>query len=142
MINRKTCPVNEKPAEQRIIKACDLMEPALVISPALCNKKMKMRMKIYHASKRLYHSNNAWCDLFACASLEVFHKRLSAAETKRREKRAFILEEYPQHLGYGKDNLAVRCIQDKLLPHPLTPFLTTLGMTRGAESAGLAGKHQ
>jgi len=54
----------------------------------------------------------------------------------------FILEEYPQHLGYGKDYLAVRCIQDKLLPHPLTPFLPALGMTRWAESAGLAGKHQ
>jgi len=82
MINRKTCPVNEKPAEQSIIKDCDLMEPAFFICPSLCNKKMEVRMKIHSAPKRLYHSNNAWCDLFACGSLEVFHKRLFAAETK------------------------------------------------------------
>ena len=37
-------------------------------------------MKIHSAPKRLYHSNDAWCDLFACGSLEVFHKRLFAAE--------------------------------------------------------------
>ena len=30
----------EKPAEQRIIEAWDLMEPALLICPSLCNQEM------------------------------------------------------------------------------------------------------
>jgi len=53
-----------------------------------------------------------------------------------------VLEEYPQHLGNGEDYLAVRCAQDKLLPHPLTPLFTTLGMTGGTKATALAGKHQ
>jgi len=39
-------------------------------------------------------------------------------------------------------NLAVRDIQEKLLPHPLAPFLKPLGMTGGAEPSGVAGKYQ
>ncbi len=45
-----------------------------------------------------------------------------------------------QHLRDSEDNLAVRDIQQKLLPHPLSPLLTSLGMTRWTECAGLAGK--
>jgi len=33
-------------------------------------------------------------------------------------------------------------IQQKFLPHPLSPFLTSFGMTRRTEPACLAGKHQ
>jgi hypothetical protein len=36
----------------------------------------------------------------------------------------------------------VRDIQQDLLPHPLSPFLPSLGMTRWTESTRLAGKHQ
>jgi hypothetical protein len=36
----------------------------------------------------------------------------------------------------------VRDIQQKLLPHPLTPLLPALGMTRRAKSTSLAGKHE
>jgi len=36
----------------------------------------------------------------------------------------------------------VRDIQEKFLPHPFAPLLTSLGMTGGTESACLAGKHQ
>ena len=50
----------EKPAEQRIINACDLMEPTLFIRPSLCDQKMEVGMKIYSAPKRLYYSNNGW----------------------------------------------------------------------------------
>ena len=49
-----------------------------------------------------------------------------------------VLEEYPQHLGNGKDYLAVRRIKYEFFPHPLTPLLPALGMTRWAESANLA----
>jgi len=33
-------------------------------------------------------------------------------------------------------------IQQKLLPHPLAPFLTALGMAGRTESTGFAGKHE
>jgi len=33
-------------------------------------------------------------------------------------------------------------IQKELLPHPLAPLLPALGMTRWAETTGLAGKHE
>jgi len=34
------------------------------------------------------------------------------------------------------------CCQEKLLLHPLAPFLKPLGMTRRAEAAGATGEHQ
>ena len=36
---------------------------------------------------------------------------------------ALVLEEDPQHLGDGKDDLAMGDIQKECLPHPLAPFL-------------------
>ena len=118
------------------------MELFLFIRPSLCDQKMEVGMKIYAVSKRLDHRNDAWGDIFACGRLKIFHKCLFAAETQFREKQTIEFEEYPQHLGYGEDHLSVRCIQDEFLPHPLTPFLATLGMTRWTEAAGLAGKHK
>jgi len=38
--------------------------------------------------------------------------------------------------------VAVGEVEEKLFPHPLTPFLQPLGMARGTETAGAAGKHQ
>ena len=48
---------------------------------------------------------------------------------------ALVLEEDPKHPGDGEDHLAVGDIQEKLLPHPLAPFLEPLGMTRRAEAS-------
>jgi len=48
----------------------------------------------------------------------------------------------PQHLGNGKDYLAVRRIKYEFFLHPFPPFLTAFSMTGGAEAASLAGKHQ
>jgi hypothetical protein len=50
------------------------------------------------------------------------------------------LEEDAQHLGDDENNLAVGHIQQKRLPHPLTPFLQALGMTGGTKVPHLAGK--
>jgi hypothetical protein len=36
----------------------------------------------------------------------------------------------------------VRDIEEKCLPHPLSPLLHPLGMARGTESPGAAGEHQ
>jgi len=43
-------------------------------------------------------------------------------------------------LSGGSSDLAVRDIQHKLLPHPLSPFLKPLGMAGGAEPTGALGK--
>jgi len=54
---------------------------------------------------------------------------------------AFELEEDPQHLGDGEDDLAMRDIQNKCLPHPLAPRLNALSVAGGAEPPGAAGEN-
>jgi len=56
------------------------------------------------------------------------------------QKPAFVLKEDMQHLRHGEDHLAVGNIQEKLLPHPLTPFLPLLRMARWAKSTSATGK--
>jgi hypothetical protein len=56
------------------------------------------------------------------------------------QKPAFVLKKDTQHLRHGEDHLAVGNIQEKLLPHPLTPFLPPLRMARWAKSASATGK--
>ena len=58
------------------------------------------------------------------------------------EKPALVLEEDPQPLGDGEDDLAMGNIQKERLPHPLAPFLKPFGMARRAESPGAAGEHE
>jgi len=53
-----------------------------------------------------------------------------------------VLEEDPQHPGDGGDDLAVRDIEEECFPHPLAPFFNSLGVARGTEPPGSAGKHQ
>ena len=79
-----------------------------------------------------------------CASgcLEVFEESLDSCLAKISQKPALVAEEDAQHLGDGKDHLAVGDIQDELLPHPLAPLLKALGMTPGTEAAGAARKHK
>ena len=63
-------------------------------------------------------------------------------ETERIEELSLEAEEKTQHLRNSKDNLTVGDIEQKLLPHPLAPFLTAFRMTRRTKSAGFAGKHE
>jgi hypothetical protein len=63
------------------------------------------------------------------------------AAAKIPEKPALELEEDPQHLRDGEDDLAMRHIQEKRLPHPLAPLLDPLGMTRWAKTPGAAREH-
>jgi hypothetical protein len=57
------------------------------------------------------------------------------------QQAAVEFEENPQPLGDGEDDLAMRHVQKKRLPHPFPPLLDALGMTRRAESACPAGEH-
>jgi hypothetical protein len=45
------------------------------------------------------------------------------------EKRTVVFEEHAQHLSNSEDNLAVRYINEKLLSHPFSPLLSSLGLT-------------
>jgi hypothetical protein len=69
-------------------------------------------------------------------------KRSDSTAAKIAQEPALELEEKPQHLGNREDHLAVRDIEKECCPHPLPPFLQTLGMARRAKTPGLAGKHQ
>jgi hypothetical protein len=75
-------------------------------------------------------------------NLEVSGQGPEGAAAEIGEEPALVLEEDPQHLGDGEDDLTVWHVQEKRLPHPLAPLLQTLGMTRGAESPGAAGEHK
>jgi hypothetical protein len=72
--------------------------------------------------------------------LEISSQRAEGAATKFPQKPAVVFEEDAQHPGDGEDDLAVGDIEEKLLPHPLAPFLQALGMAGGAKSPGAAGE--
>jgi hypothetical protein len=74
--------------------------------------------------------------------LEVDRKGLDGAAADLPEEFSPELEEDPQRLGDREDDLAVRNIQEQCLPHPLTPLLQPLGVTRWAKTPGLAGECQ
>ena len=74
-------------------------------------------------------------------NLEVTAQGPEGAAAEIAEETAIELEEDPQPLGDGEDDLAMRHIQEKRLPHPFPPFLNPLGMARWAESPGPAREH-
>ncbi len=129
-------------AEQSIIEFWDPEESTAFCHTSLCEKKVQVRVKIYSGSKRLYHGHNTWYNFFACYGPEVFQNCPFSAETETTEKRAFVFEEYSQHLGNGEDHLAVRNIKQERLPHPLAPLLTSFGIAWGAESTNFTWKGQ
>ncbi|MFO7866265.1 MAG: hypothetical protein R6V02_05565 [Candidatus Aminicenantes bacterium] len=101
-----------------------------------------MRMEVDAITESLDYSHHTRHELTACGCVEKPDERLHRRETERIEEPSLEAEEQTQHLGDGENDLTVRGIQEKLLPHPLAPLLTALGMTRWTKSARLAGKHQ
>jgi len=99
-------------------------------------------VKIDAVSERLDDGDNTGLECFPRRGLKIEKKRPDRAAAKIAQEPAFELEEEAQHLGDRKDHLAVRHVQKERLPHPLAPFLKTLGMTGGTKPPGLAGKHQ
>ena len=87
-------------------------------------------------------ATNTGLKCFLRCSLKIEKKRPDRAAVKIAQEPAFELEEYPEHLRNREDHLAVRDIEEEHLPHPLPPFLQTLGMAGRTEAACLAGKHQ
>ena len=118
------------------------MEDARLIHPALGHHEMQMRMEIDAVSERLDDRNDPGLERPPRRGLKIQEKRRDGTAAELTQELALELEEHPQHLGHREDHLTVRNIEEERLPHPLPPFLQPLGMTRGTESPGLAGKHQ
>ena len=118
------------------------MEPSLLILSPLTHQTMNMRMKIDPVAEGLDARNHTRHKLRASRCLEVFEERSYGRMRERSQEPALVLEENPQHLGNCEDHLSVRNIQKECLSYPLAPLLQPLGMTRGAEAPGAAGKHQ
>ena len=99
-------------------------------------------MKIDAVSESLDDGDNPRLKLRSRHRLKIEKKRPDATAAKLPQELALELEENPQHLGDGEDDLAVRNIQKERLPHPLAPLLQPFGMARRAESPGAAGEHE
>ena len=103
---------------------------------------MDMGMEVDTVAEGLDHGHHSRHKPKACGCVQKFHKRAHRREAERIEELPLVTEEETQHLGDDKDHLTMWDIQEKLLPHPLSPHITAFGMTRRAESASLTGKHQ
>jgi hypothetical protein len=125
-----------------VMKTANAMESTIRRCASFCNQDMDMRMEVDSVTEGLDHSHYPWHKLKACGCVQKFHKRTYRTEAEIIEEFSLVPEEKTQHLRDGEDNLPVRDIQEKFLPHPLTPLLSSLSMTGGTESACLAGKHQ
>jgi len=93
-------------------------------------------------TESLDNSHNTRHELKTCHCMQEFFKCPHRRETERSEKLSLEAEEQTQHFGDGEDDLTVGDIQQELLPHPLSPFLTAFCLTGGTKAAGFAGKHQ
>jgi len=73
---------------------------------------------------------------------EVSGQGPEGAAAKIPQKPALELEEDPQYFEDDEDDLAMRDVEKKRLPHPLAPFLKTLGVARRTEPSPLAEEGQ
>ncbi len=124
------------------MEAGDMVEGTIRGCASLARQDMDMGMEVDAVAKSLNNGHHSRHKLKPCGSVQEFHKCSYSRETERIEELSLEAEKQTQHFGNGKDHLAMRDIQQELLPHPLAPHLTALGMTRRAEPACLAGKHQ
>jgi len=93
------------------------MKRPLSIFTPLGHQKMEVRVKIY-----------------------LLSEGLDGGPAEFPQKPTLVAEEDAQYLRHGENNLAVGNIQEKLLPHPLTPFLPPFRMARWAKSTSATGK--
>jgi hypothetical protein len=129
-------------AEALIMEAGDMVEGAIWGCAPLGCQDMDVGMEIDAISKSLDHRHHSWHELMACDGVKIFQEGMDCCQRQWRKEGSLVPEEQPKHLRYGKDNLAVRDIEKKLLPHPLAPLLTALGMAGRTETTGFAGKHE
>jgi len=117
------------------------MENARLVHAALGHQKMEVHTKIDPVPKGLDGGDDPGRKRAPGHNLEATAQGPERAAAEIAEETAIELEEDPQPLGDGEDDLAMRHIQDKRFPHPFPPFLNPLGMARWAESPGAAREH-
>jgi hypothetical protein len=101
-----------------------------------------MGMEIDPIAKGLDDGHHAGDKLFARESVEVMEEGLDGRLAEFTKELAPEPEEDAEHFGNDEDDLAMRDVQNKLLPHPLAPLLKPFGMAGGAESSGSTGEGQ
>jgi len=101
-----------------------------------------MGMEIEPLAKGLDDGHHTRDELFASCGLEVMEEGLDGGMAEFTKKLASELEEDAENFGNDEDDLAMRDVQNKCLPHPLAPLLKAFGMAGGAESSGSTGEGQ
>jgi len=125
-----------------VMETTDTVEGTIRGCASFCNQTVNVGMEIDALSEGLDDRHYSRHELKTCGCVQGFHKCTHRRETEIIEELSLVTEEQPEHLRDGEDNLAVRDIQQKLLPHPLAPFLTAFCMARRAETTSLTGKHE
>ncbi len=120
----------------------DFVEDPGLIHSALGDQEMEAGVKIYPGAEGLNGGDNPRRKRAPRDHLEIPSQRTESRAAELPEQFPVVLEEGPQHLGDGKDDLAVSDIQKKYISHPLAPLLKPLRVAREAEAAGAAGEHQ
>jgi len=128
--------------QPRVCDPGDFMEETGLVHASLGHQEMEVRVKIDAVSESLNGRNDARDKIFTRQDLEVNRQGVDGTPAKIPQQPALVLEEDPQPLGDGEDDLAMGNIQKERLPHPLAPFLKPFGMARRAESPGAAGEHE
>jgi hypothetical protein len=134
--------VGEDILDNLVMETTNMVEGTIRGCASFCHQTVNVRMEIDAVSKGLDHGHYSRHKLKACGCVQEFHKCAHRRETEIIEELSLETEEKTQHLGNGEDNLTVKDIQEKFIPHPFAPFLPAFGVTRRTESACLAGKHQ
>jgi hypothetical protein len=109
--------------QPRVVDPRDLMEDARLIHAALGYQEMEVGVKIDPVAEGLDSGNDPRRKRAPGHNLEITGQGPEGAAAKIPQEPALVLEEDPQHLGDGKDDLAMGDIQKECLPHPLAPFL-------------------
>jgi hypothetical protein len=125
-----------------VMETTDPVEGAIRGCTSFGNQYMDMRMEVDAITESLDHGHYSRHKLKARGCVQEFYKCTHRRETEIIEELSLKAEKQPKHFWKGEDNLTVRNIIQKFLPHPLAPLLTAPGMTGRTESACLAGKHQ
>ncbi len=94
---------------------------------------MEVRVEVNPVAKGLDDGNHSRHKVAPGNSLKIADQRPKGRAAEFSQQLAVILEEDPQYLGNGEDDLAMGDIQEKLLSHPLALLLKALGMTGGTK---------
>jgi hypothetical protein len=111
--------VGEDFLDDFVMEARYMVKSAIRGCASFGNQYMDMGMEVDAITESLDHRHHSRHDLKACGCVQEFHKCTHRRETEIIEELSLETEEKTQHLGNIEDDLPVRDIQEKLLPHPI-----------------------